>query len=72
MFQNFMIVGCVEPLLCNDRKMGRYTIPVSRQRLGKHVPVARQQILNNATDYEYKKWKRHVSVRSVLRTRDVS
>jgi hypothetical protein len=29
--------------------MDRYTRAVSGQRLGKHVPVARQQILNNAT-----------------------
>jgi hypothetical protein len=29
--------------------MGGYTRVVSEQRLGKHVPVARQQILNNAT-----------------------
>jgi hypothetical protein len=29
--------------------MGEYTRPVSMQRLGKLVPVARQQILNNAT-----------------------
>jgi hypothetical protein len=28
--------------------MGGYTRDVCRQRLGKHVPVARQQILNNA------------------------
>jgi hypothetical protein len=34
-----------EPLLCNDREIGKYTTPVSRQQLGKHVPVARQQIL---------------------------
>jgi hypothetical protein len=29
--------------------MGAYTRAVSGQRLGKHVPVAMQQILNNAT-----------------------
>jgi hypothetical protein len=29
--------------------MGAYTRAVSGQRLGKHVPVAREQILNNAT-----------------------
>jgi hypothetical protein len=29
--------------------LGEHTRPVSRQRLGKHVAVARQQILNNAT-----------------------
>jgi hypothetical protein len=29
--------------------MGVYTRAVSGQRLGKHVPVARQQTLNNAT-----------------------
>jgi hypothetical protein len=36
-------------LLCNDREMSGYTRAVSRQRLGKHIPVVRQQILNNAT-----------------------
>jgi hypothetical protein len=35
-----------DPLLCNDREMGRYTKDVSGQWLGKHVPIARQQILN--------------------------
>jgi hypothetical protein len=39
----------LEPLLCDDREMGGYTRAVYGQRLGKHVPVARQQILNNAT-----------------------
>jgi hypothetical protein len=39
----------VEILLCDDRDVGKYTRPVLGQRLGKHVPVARQQILNNAT-----------------------
>jgi hypothetical protein len=29
--------------------MGGYTRAVSKQRLGKHVPVAGQKILNNAT-----------------------
>jgi hypothetical protein len=29
--------------------MGGYTWAVSRQQFGKHVPVARQQILNTAT-----------------------
>jgi hypothetical protein len=47
------------PLLCNDREMGGYTRAVSRQRLGKHVPVARQQILNNAT-FGVQKWKSRV------------
>jgi hypothetical protein len=32
-----------------DREMGGYTRPVSGQRLGKHVPIARKQIFNNAT-----------------------
>jgi hypothetical protein len=31
--------------------MDGYTKAVSGQRLGKHVLVARQQILNNETDY---------------------
>jgi hypothetical protein len=29
--------------------MGGYTRAISVKRLGKHVPVVRQQILNNAT-----------------------
>jgi hypothetical protein len=29
--------------------MGGYTRAVSEQRLGKHIPVARQEIINNAT-----------------------
>jgi hypothetical protein len=29
--------------------MGGYTRAVSGQQLGKHIPIARQQILNNAT-----------------------
>jgi hypothetical protein len=36
--------------------MGGYTRVVSGQRLGKHVPVARQQILNNAT-VTLQQWK---------------
>jgi hypothetical protein len=39
----------VEPLVCNDREMGGYTRAFFGQRLGKQIPVARQQILNNAT-----------------------
>jgi hypothetical protein len=39
------------------RAIGEYTRHVSRQRLGKHVPVARQQILNNATvGLRQRKW----------------
>jgi hypothetical protein len=39
-------------LLCNDHEMGGYTVAVSGHWLGKHVPVARQKILNNAAvDY---------------------
>jgi hypothetical protein len=45
----FIVLQRVEPLLRNDREIGGYSRAVSRQRLGKHVPVARQQILNNAT-----------------------
>jgi hypothetical protein len=30
----------IEPLLCNDCEMGGYTMDVSGQRLGKHVPAA--------------------------------
>jgi hypothetical protein len=37
------------PMLCKDRETGGYTRDVSGQRLGKHVSVARQQIINNAT-----------------------
>jgi hypothetical protein len=40
---------------------------VSGQRLGKHVPVARQQILNNAT-VGLQQWKRGVSTWSVPRS----
>jgi hypothetical protein len=29
--------------------MNKYTMAVSGQRLGKHVPISRQQILNNIT-----------------------
>jgi hypothetical protein len=39
----------VEPLLCNDRKKGGCTRPDSGQRLDKHVPIARQQIIDSAT-----------------------
>jgi hypothetical protein len=35
------------PSLSNDRMIGGYTRPISGQRLGKHVLVAKQQILNN-------------------------
>jgi hypothetical protein len=31
-----------------DREMGGYTSAISGQQPGKHVPFARQQILNNA------------------------
>jgi hypothetical protein len=57
---------CVQPLPCNDREMGGYTTPVSKQRLSKHVPIPRQQILNNAT-VGLQQWKRGVSAWSVLR-----
>jgi hypothetical protein len=43
------ILWLVDPLLCDDREIGKYTRSVSGQRLSKHVPVAKQQILNNAT-----------------------
>jgi hypothetical protein len=32
-------------------RLGGYTRADSGQRLGKHVPVVRQQFLKNATDY---------------------
>jgi hypothetical protein len=38
----------VQPLLYNDRETDRYTRAVSGQQFSKHIPVARQQILNNA------------------------
>jgi hypothetical protein len=34
-----MILKEVMPLLCNERKISKYTRGVSRQRLGKHVPA---------------------------------
>jgi hypothetical protein len=46
--------------------MGRYTRAISGQRLCKHVPVARQQILNNAM-VEQQQCKRSVSTWSVPR-----
>jgi hypothetical protein len=39
--------------------MGGYTKAVSGQWLSKHVPVARQQILNNAV-VELQQWKSRV------------
>jgi hypothetical protein len=33
----------VEWLLCDDRDIGEYTRDVSRQRLGKHVPAAKNR-----------------------------
>jgi hypothetical protein len=39
--------------------MGGYTMDVSGQRLSKHVPVARQQILNNVT-VGLQQWKSYV------------
>jgi hypothetical protein len=50
----------VEPLLCNDLEKGGYIRPVSGQRLGKHIPVARQQSINNAT-VGLQQWKSCVS-----------
>jgi hypothetical protein len=34
------VLQCVEPLLCNNRKISKYTRAVSRQRPAKHVPAA--------------------------------
>jgi hypothetical protein len=31
---------CVGPLLCDDREIGKYTRPVSRQRFDKHFSEA--------------------------------
>jgi hypothetical protein len=39
------ILWRVDPLLYNDSEVGGYTRAVSGQRLGKHVSVARQQLL---------------------------
>jgi hypothetical protein len=39
----------VQALLCNVHEGGEYSRAVSGQRLCKHVPVARQRILKNAT-----------------------
>jgi hypothetical protein len=47
--------------------MGGYTRAVSGQRIGKNVPVARQQILNNTT-VEIQQWKHGVSTWSVPRS----
>jgi hypothetical protein len=30
---------CVQPLLCNDCEIGELTMSLSRQQIGKHVPV---------------------------------
>jgi hypothetical protein len=38
--QKLKILKLIEPLLCNDREISKYTRAFSRQRLGKHVPVA--------------------------------
>jgi hypothetical protein len=45
---NTIILWRIDSLLSNDHEMGGYTRAVSGKRLGKHVPVARQQIINNA------------------------
>jgi hypothetical protein len=58
---------CIEPLLCNDHEMVVYTRAVSGQRLGKHIPIARQQILNNTT-VGLQQWKCGVSKWSMLRS----
>jgi hypothetical protein len=34
-----LILWRVEPLLCNDREISKYTKAVCRQRFGKHVPA---------------------------------
>jgi hypothetical protein len=47
--------------------MDGYTTAVSGQRLGEHVPVARQQILINET-VGLQQWKRGVSTWSVQRS----
>jgi hypothetical protein len=62
----YNILWRIEPLLCNDHEMGGYTSPVPGQRLSKHVPIARQQILNNTTAV-LQQWKGGVSGWSALR-----
>jgi hypothetical protein len=57
----------VGPLLFDDREKGGYTRAVSGQRLGEHVPVARQQIINNET-VGLQQWTRCVSTWSVPRS----
>jgi hypothetical protein len=44
-----LILWRLEPLPCNDYEMGGYIRAVSGQPLSEHIPIARQQILNNAT-----------------------
>jgi hypothetical protein len=39
-FDGHDIVACREPLLCNNHEISNYTRAVSRQWLGKQVPVA--------------------------------
>jgi hypothetical protein len=39
MVLNFMMLYRVEPLLCDDREIGKCTRAVPRQRLDKHVPA---------------------------------
>jgi hypothetical protein len=33
----------VEPSLCDDREIGKYTKPIPKQQLDKHVPTAKNQ-----------------------------
>jgi hypothetical protein len=56
--KNIILRG-TDPLLRNDIKTGGYTRAVSEQQLGKYVPVARQQIINNATAGQ-EQWKSNV------------
>jgi hypothetical protein len=38
-----LLLSRVQPLLCDDRKIGEYTRSVSRQQLGKHFPEAKNR-----------------------------
>jgi hypothetical protein len=39
-YQEVLVLLHVELLLCNNCEISKYTRTVSRQQLGKHVPVA--------------------------------
>lgn len=51
-------VACIS--VATQRPRDGYTRPVSEQRLNKHIPITRQQNLNNTT-VEFQQWKSCVS-----------